>query len=322
MSNEVVSVENRLTEYIPFGADQAIKLSVKIVQNMLCKPTRSGAIVDETQAMRFIMMCKARKLNPFEGDAFLVGYDTKDGPDFSIITAHQAFLKRAEIHPEYDGMESGVIVLSKDGKDLIDREGDFFLEGETLLGGWAIVFFKNRKHPTKRRLKLSARQKNTSIWSNDAAGMIVKCAEADALRSSFPTLLGSLYVQEELVPADESPMVPRSRVEQVADLLKSKPEEKTPNGNGAKKKEPEKAPAPQQSRVQEPQKNNAVNEQTIREIKDQARQQFGERAWQKDLAELVHRIGDRRLLEDVSQEKGEEILEFLNGGPEPANILS
>ena len=35
------------------------------------------------------------------------------------------------------------------------------------------------------------------------AGQIVKCAEADSLRSSFPTLLGGLMIQEELITPDE-----------------------------------------------------------------------------------------------------------------------
>lgn len=175
----LASPNDKIAEFKPFGADETIKLSVSIVRNMLCKPTRSGALVDDVQAMRFVMMCRARKLNPFEGDAFLVGYDAKDGPEFSIITAHQAFLKRAEMHPEYDGMDSGVIVLSADGKTISDREGDFYLDGEKVLGGWAIVHFKSRSHPTKRRLRLSTRQKNTPIWNNDPAGMIVKCFDQE-----------------------------------------------------------------------------------------------------------------------------------------------
>ena len=40
--------------------------------------------------------------------------------------------------------------------------------------------------------------------NDDPAGMIVKCAEADALRSAFPTMLGGCYTEEEMpVPADQ-----------------------------------------------------------------------------------------------------------------------
>merc|ERR1711991_914366 len=60
--------------------------------------------------MDFLMLCRARKLNPFEGDAYLVGYDSKDGAKFSLITSHQALLKRAELCQQFDGMESGLIL--------------------------------------------------------------------------------------------------------------------------------------------------------------------------------------------------------------------
>lgn len=184
-------------EYTPFMGKDAIKLSVSIVQKMLCVATRSGKVCDATQAMKFMMMCRARLLNPFEGDAYLLGYDTQDGPQFSLITAHQAFLKRAETHPEYDGMESGVVVLDA-AKKITQRQGDLTLDGETLVGGWATVYFKNRRHPMHKVLKLSTFNTGKSRWAKDPAGMIVKCAEADSLRSSFPTMLGGMYLEDEM----------------------------------------------------------------------------------------------------------------------------
>ena len=183
-------------EYVPFGADTKIKLTLKIVREMIAIPTRLKKLPTDTECMRFMMLCRARKLNPFEGDCFLQGYDGSDGPQFSLITAHQAFLKRAEVNPEYDGMTSGVIV--KDENDsIVEREGDFLYPGDLLLGGWARVYFKNRKMSTYRRLNLSTFDQGFGRWKKDKAGMIVKCAEADALRSSFPTMLGGLYSEAE-----------------------------------------------------------------------------------------------------------------------------
>jgi phage recombination protein Bet len=171
------------------------------------------------------MMCAAKRLNPFEGDAFLIGYDGAQGPKFSLITAHQAFLKRAEPHPEYDGMTSGIMVI-RDGK-MIDLEGDFHLEDDKIVGGWATVYFKNRSHPMHKKLRLT--RFDTKLC---------KCAEADALRSSFPTLLGGLYTQEEMdrsepekkavapifAPKGQPPHVeveevkPRNYIEEIAQL--------------------------------------------------------------------------------------------------------
>lgn len=182
-------------EYIPFGGDTKITLSPSIILRWLGVRTAKGAVPDESDLMKFLMTCKAKRLNPFDGDAFLVGYDGKDGPVFTTIVAHQAFLKRAEMHPEFDGMESGVIiVVNGDIKELI---GDFFPAGSLLLGGWATVFFVNRRHPMTKRLKLSTFDKGRSLWKTNPEGMIVKCAEADALRSSFPQLIGGMYLREE-----------------------------------------------------------------------------------------------------------------------------
>ncbi len=196
----VPAPEERAVEYVPFGAKEKLRLTVNLVRKFIAKPTKSGALASEADAMKFIMLCKARYLNPWEGDAFLVGYDGKDGPEFSLITAHQVFLKRAEVNQEYDGMESGVIV--KDGEGVVrDREGDFLLDDDTLLGSWATVHFKTRKFPMKKRLMLRARRKDNKFWNGDTSGMIVKCAETDALRASFPTTLGGLYLEDEMLPA-------------------------------------------------------------------------------------------------------------------------
>lgn len=195
-SKQLVKTTDKEMEYVPFAAQDKIKLSIGIVQNLIAVKTKSGKTCSESDAIKFMMMCQARKLNPFEGDAFLIGYDSKDGPSFSLITAHQAFLKRAEVNPEYDGMKSGIIISRQD--EVKDVEGDFFLEGDILLGGWATVYFKNRKQSMHKRIRLKRFQKTWGIWQDDPAGMICKCAEADALRSSFPTLLGGLYLREEV----------------------------------------------------------------------------------------------------------------------------
>lgn len=184
-------------EFVPYGAQDPIKLSVNIIKNYVAIPTKSGKLPDDRECIRFLMLCKSRRLNPFEGDCFLQGYDGRDGAQFSLITAHQAFLKRAEHHPEYDGMRSGVIVRTE-ASEVADREGDFTFDEDTLLGAWATIYFKQRKQPMHRRLKLATFRKPFGRWNDDAAGMIVKCAEADALRSSFPTLLGGLYSAEEI----------------------------------------------------------------------------------------------------------------------------
>lgn len=203
-------VEERTVEFMPLGCTEKIKLSVKIVQNLIAVPTRSGRTCSERDALKFIMLCTARKLNPFEGDAFLVGYDGKNGPEFSLITAHQALIKRAEVHPEFDGMSSGVIVLHMENGNPIDLEGDFHMEGQQLVGAWAKVYFKTRKYPSAERIALrnfikkTANGDPTKFWLENPEGQIVKCAEASALRKAFPTMCGGMYLREEVSLLGES----------------------------------------------------------------------------------------------------------------------
>lgn len=218
---EIVSVptdDKQAIEITPFGSDERIKLSVSIIQKLIAVPTRTGKIPDANACIKFMMLCRARHLNPFEGDAFMLGYDTQSGPQFSLITAHQVFLKRAEASHGFKGMQSGVIVRHQD--EVVEREGDITFQSEELLGGWAKVYRKDREHPFYRRLKLSTFNTGRSRWEKDPAGMIVKCAEADALRSAFPSHLGGLYVEEERPPIDISaePVIKEAKVPKIKDF--------------------------------------------------------------------------------------------------------
>lgn len=184
-------------EFTPFMGKEVIKLSVGIVRQFVATPTKNGCHPTDRDIVKFIMLCKACGLNPFEGDAYLVGYDNRDAPPtFSLITAHVAFLKRAEVHCEYEGMESGVIVLDVD-KNVVRRTGSFFLESDSLVGGWAIVYKKGKK-PTEKTVRLKTFNTGFARWKADPEGMIAKVAEAHALRSAFPSTFGGMYLEGEI----------------------------------------------------------------------------------------------------------------------------
>lgn len=188
----------------PYGSNDEIKLSVPLIRRYIATPARdkdSGQEIQpsDEECVKFLMLCKARRLNPFEGDAFMVPF--WDGRlrrhAWSLITAHSAFLKRAELHPKYDGMESGVIVQDKDG-NIIERKGDFRLNTDTLLGGWAIVYHKDKSHPKVSRVRLATYKKEFGVWMGDPEGMICKVAEAQGLRDSFPTMIGGMFLRDEM----------------------------------------------------------------------------------------------------------------------------
>lgn len=192
--------------YKPFLKDAEIHLTGELAYAKFATATKKGFLPTIGQVVDFLKTCESKKLDPFDRDAFLIGYDTDNGPMFNTITAHQAFLKRADAHEHFNGMRSGVIVrpiVTWDGDQIgevgpiTEREGDFYDPQEVLLGGWAIVYRKDREVPCYRRARLSVYSTGLSRWAKDPAGMICKVAEADALRSSFPNQLGGLHIAEE-----------------------------------------------------------------------------------------------------------------------------
>lgn len=189
---------NKEVEYVPLGASDTIKLSVNIIRLILNPMTKNGRPAPDDQILKFMMLCRARKLDPFEGDAYLLGYEGNDGGDsWTLITSIYAFLKRAEISPHYDGIQSGIIVRTKAGA-IEEHEGDMLMEDEFLLGGWATVYRKDRKYPKKTRVEFIKYSTGKSRWKADPCGMISKVAECQALRDTFPTTLGGLFSKEEM----------------------------------------------------------------------------------------------------------------------------
>lgn len=198
-----VKNEESAVEFIPFGANQKVRLTASMVRQFVAVPTKSGALPTEKDCIKFIMLCKGKRANPFEGDCFLIGYDSAQaGPQFSLVCGIELFLKRAEQSDDYDGRRSGVVV-EKNGV-LTEREGTLVLDGEKLVGGWAKVFRKNHSHPEYKVVKFSTYDTGRSRWAKDPAGQIEKVALSQALRQAYPTALGGLYTQDEMQKVAES----------------------------------------------------------------------------------------------------------------------
>jgi phage recombination protein Bet len=185
-------------EIVYMAGAENIKLSVDIVQKFFVKPTRSGKMPSKQDVVKFMLLCRARRCNPAVGDAFLVGYDGKDGPEFNLITSQAYFEKRAdEFGEEYQGLESGVIVRDRTTKDVKELTGSFYDDDDVLVGSWAICRRKDRS-PVKVTLKLSSYKKGFGRWNDDPGGMIEKCARKRALERAFPNRLGDLMTEDEL----------------------------------------------------------------------------------------------------------------------------
>lgn len=212
-AGSVISAERDEVRFKGFGTDDEIKLSVAVIRDLIAVPAKvdNGDPIypERRDSIRFMMLCRAQRLNPFAGDAYMIGYKNRNTGEvnWSLITAHTAFLKRAELHPDYDGLESGVIVMHDEVIEYL--QGDFVPPDCTLLGGWATTFFKKRSKPMMKRLKLETYQKRFGVWLTDGAGMIVKCAEVHSLRDSFPTMLGGMMLREEYLDIESEVVAPK-----------------------------------------------------------------------------------------------------------------
>lgn len=200
------------------AAGQEVKLSYNIVRNYL---TKGNGVVSDQDLMQFISICKFNQLNPFLNEAYLVKFGTQPA---QMIVSKEAFLKRADACPNYEGMQSGVIVLMND--TVVELEGGFVPPAAKLVGGWAKVYRSDKKFPAISKVNLSEYDKKQSIWNEKKATMIEKVAQMQALRTAFPSQLGAMYTNEESNVVESDAQVLETTINKVAE--KQQPSEEAP----------------------------------------------------------------------------------------------
>ena len=153
----------------------------------------------EQEAYLFLEFCKKKHADPMKKQIYLVVYEGERGRNVSFITGKEYFTEKAEVHPQFDGFRAGIIVRSKEGGDLIHREGTFYIPSEEmLLGGWAEVSRKDRRIPSKAEVLLAEYNTGKSQWAKMPATMIRKVAIVQSLREAFPVDLGGMYDRSEM----------------------------------------------------------------------------------------------------------------------------
>ena len=175
-----------------------VELSVEAIRLYLCPK----ATVEE--AYIFLQKCRFQQLNPFMGEAYLVVYDGQQGRSTSMIIGKEAHTRRAERHPDYLGMEAGLIVSR--GNEVKEVPGAFMVPGDKLLGGWAKVRRKG-KDPTFISVSLSEYDNTRRQWKQMPATMIRKVAVVQALREAFPNDMAGLQGGGEFDLAEERQVV-------------------------------------------------------------------------------------------------------------------
>lgn len=174
-----------------------ITLTPKDVYGMIAsgnvKPNYSEVIV-------FIHTCKDLGLNPFLRDAYITKYS--ENLPATIVVGKNAFMKRAESHPEYKGFQAGLIIEDSEGN--IDyKEGSFVSSKYKVIGGWCKVYRNDREKPFLIEVDINeyvGKKKDgtkNQQWETKEKTMIRKVAIVQCLREAFPQELSSMYVEEE-----------------------------------------------------------------------------------------------------------------------------
>ena len=202
---------------------QEIKLTPKIVQEYI---VGTDVPITNQEFKLFTELCKVRKLNPFLREAYLIKYSSKIPAQ--LVVGKDAILKRAVLNPNYDGIESGIIVQKDDGT-VEERQGTFRLETEQLVGGWARVFRKDWSHPTYSSVSFNEVAQKTnqgqlnSNWNTKGATMVEKVAKVRALRETFVEDLGGMYEAEEMqveIPQQDPIEVQADVIEEQTETVK------------------------------------------------------------------------------------------------------
>ncbi|MEF9968412.1 MAG: phage recombination protein Bet, partial [Longicatena sp.] len=150
-------------------------------------------------------------------EAYIIKYSDK--VPAQIVVGKDAILKRAVKHPQYDGREQGVIVLTEDG-EVIERNGTFKLPTDILVGGWAKVYRKDISHPTYITVNFDEVKQTksdgslNSNWSSKGATMVEKVALVRALRETFVEDLGGMIDEDEAWKTEQPRQVVTEIIEQ------------------------------------------------------------------------------------------------------------
>lgn len=227
----------------------------------------NGNITDQ-EAMMFMALCKAQRLNPYLREAYLIKYGTMPA---SMVVGKEAFLKRARSIPDCLGYKAGVICWCTERAQELRTEG-YCPPACDLVGGWGEVYIRGWDFPLRIEVSLAeyiGKRKDGSpnrMWQEKPATMIRKVALVQALREAFPDALAGMYSQEEIstetlptnpvnyvspkasaveMPIDDSP--PEDVIEPPTSPTDPPLRDVTPAPE-SQQEQPAKAPAPAQSK--------------------------------------------------------------------------
>ncbi len=143
----------------------------------------------------FIVQCLTKGMNPLAGD---VDFWTDDYGKLTFVIREAFYLRVADAHPKFRGIQSGIIVERGPDRDPFEIEGGYSTRGQEVVGGWAIVHRSDRDFPITHKVNFRDYDKKNNTWKQFPGRMIEKIAQVGALRQAFPSQFGGLYSSDEM----------------------------------------------------------------------------------------------------------------------------
>lgn len=192
--------------------NEEVKLSPSIVKNYLVNG--NGENITNQEVNYFMHLCRARKLNPFTKEVYLIKYGSHPA---TMVVSRDALEKRAIQHKDYDGKKVGLYVLNKETNALEKRDSTIYMKDrEEIIGAWCSVYRKNWTNSVtvevnfEEYVQMTKDGNPNTNWDNRPVTMITKVAKAQALREAFIEDLEGMYEAEEsgidLSNVDETPV--------------------------------------------------------------------------------------------------------------------
>ena len=197
-TNQVPVVNQKYTITTSLGNE--IFLSKEMVDKYICKD------LTEEEYTYFFAVCKNYSLNPYLKEIYPVKYGNQPA---TFIIDYKVLQQAIDREPLYDGMETGVLYLDKNGVEK-ERQGQFILDGEALIAAWCKIYRKDRSHsnkvyaPFSECVQLTKDGQPNKNWASKPVFMNVKVAKTWAIREAFPNWFSpNTYTSDEIITSEE-----------------------------------------------------------------------------------------------------------------------
>ena len=194
MNKPAEKVDRGQNSVVGIETNQALAKKLEQKKQTIKNTVAKKATDDELDM--FMHLAKEYNLDPFQGEIYFWKFGKKDP---TIMTSRDGYLKIANQHPSFDGMDSGVIYPGDDFKktaDGVEHSLDISNMGKQPIGAYAVVYRSDREVPTRVVIPFQDYNKDNKVWNNYPSAMIQKCAESMALKRAFS--VSGLVSKEEM----------------------------------------------------------------------------------------------------------------------------